>query len=177
MWTTVQQESFDSLKQVVSTAPVLKIVDPEKPFDLETDASGVAVGAVLNQEGRPIAFESKKLTPTQQRWPVHEQELYAIIHALKIWRHYLYGAQFKVYTDHHTLKYFCSQPDLRGRQGRWAELMQEFHMEILYRKGRDNVVADALSRIMYSMSFFSFRKLIASRNQGSTSRRRLCAES
>ena len=61
----MQQDSFDSLKQAVSTAPVLKIVDPEKPFELETDASGVAIGAVLNQEGRPIAFESKKLSPAQ----------------------------------------------------------------------------------------------------------------
>ena len=95
IWTPVQQDSFDSLKQAVSTARVLKIVDPEKPFELETDASGVAIGAVLNQEGRPIAFESKKLSPTQQNWPVHEQELYAIIHALKIWCHYLYGAHLK----------------------------------------------------------------------------------
>ena len=79
--------------------------------------------------------------------------MYAIIHALKTWRHYLYGAQFKVYTDHHTLKYFSNQRDLRGRQGRWAELMQEFHMEILYCKGRDNVIANALSRIMNTMSF------------------------
>ena len=108
----MQQDSFDSLKQAVSMALVLKIVDPEKPFELETDASGVAIGAVLNQEGRPVAFESKKLSPAQQNWPVHEQELYAFIHALKIWRHYLYGAQFKVYTDHHTLNYFCSEPDL-----------------------------------------------------------------
>lgn len=153
MWTSVQQESFETLKEAVSTAPILKIVDPERSFVLETDASGVAVGAVLSQDGRPIAFESKKLSLAQRNWPVHEQELYAIIHALKTWRHYLYGAQFKVYTDHHTLKYFSNQPDLRGRQGRWAELMQEFHMEILYRNGRDNVVADALSRIVNNMSF------------------------
>ena len=79
--------------------------------------------------------------------------MYAIIHALKSWRHYLYGAQFKVYTDHHTLKYFSNQFDLQGRQGTWAKLMQEFHMEILYRKGQDNVVADALSRTMNAMSF------------------------
>ena len=75
----------------------------------------MAIGAVLNQEGRPVAFESKKLSLVQQNWPVHEQELYAIIHALKIWHHYLYGARFKVYTNHHTLKYFYIQPDLRGR--------------------------------------------------------------
>ena len=79
--------------------------------------------------------------------------MYAIIHALKTWRHYIYGAQFKVYTDHHTLKYFSNQPNLQGRQGRWAELMQEFHMEILYHKGQDNVVTNALSRIMSTMSF------------------------
>ena len=134
IWTSLQQQSFEALKQAISTAPILKVVDLEKPFILETDASGVAVGAVLSQDGRPIAFESKKLSPTQRNWPVHEQEMYAIIHALKTWRYYLYGAQFKVYTDHHTLKYFSNQPDLQGRQGRWAELMQEFHMEILYRK-------------------------------------------
>ena len=100
------------MKQAVSTAPILKVVDLKKPFILETNASGVDIGAVLSQDGRPIAFESKKLSPTQRNWPVHEQEMYAIIHALKTWQHYLYGAQFKVYTDHHTLKYFSNQPHL-----------------------------------------------------------------
>ena len=79
----MQQQSFEALKQVVSTAPILKIVDLEKPFILKIDASRVAVGAVLSQDGRPIAFESKKLSPTQRNWPVHEQEMYAIKHALK----------------------------------------------------------------------------------------------
>ena len=108
----MQQQSFEALKQVVSIAPILKVVNLEKPFILEIDSSRVTVGAVLSQDGRPIAFKSKKLSPTQRNWPVHEQEMYAIIHALKTWRHYLYGAQFKVYTDHHTLKYFSNQPDL-----------------------------------------------------------------
>ena len=71
IWTLVQQDSFDSLKQVVSTAPILKILDPEKPFELEIDASGVAIGTMLNQDGRLVAIESKKLSPTQQNWPVH----------------------------------------------------------------------------------------------------------
>ena len=154
VWTSLQQQNFEAVKQAISTASILKEVKLEKPFILEIGASsGVAVGVVLSQDGQTIAFESKKLSPTQRNWPVHEQEMYAIIHALKTWRHYFYGARFKVYTDHHTLKYFSNQPDLRGRQGRWAELMQEFHMKILYRKGRDNVVADALSRIMNTMSF------------------------
>ena len=84
---------------------------------------------------------------------MYEQELYAIVHSLKFWRLYLYGVDFKVYTNHHTLKYFYNQPDFWGRQGWWAKMMQEFHMEILYKKGKDSIVVDALSRIMYHMSF------------------------
>ena len=129
------------------------MVDPQKSFFLKTDASGIAVGAVLLQEGRPVAFESKKLSPSQRNWPTHEKELYAVVHALKAWRHYLYGAEFYVDVDHDTLKYFCKQPDLSGGQARWAELMQEFNMMIRYRRGKENKVVDALSRIVHNMSF------------------------
>ena len=115
---------------------MLKIVDPQKPFFLETDASGIVVGPVLLQEGRPVAFESKKLSPSERNWPTHEKELYAIVHALKAWRHYLYGAEFYVDVDHDTLKYICKQPDLSGRQARWTELMQEFNMMFGTEEGR-----------------------------------------
>ena len=98
------------MKQAVLS--VLKIVDSEQPFVLEIDATSIAVGVVLSQDGRPIAFESKKLSPSQHNWLVFKQELYAIVHCLKIWQHYLYGVDFKVYVDHHTLKYFCTQPNL-----------------------------------------------------------------
>ena len=100
IWGKNQQESFSTLKRAVVTGPVLRIVDPQKPFFLETDASGIAVGAVLLQEGRPVAFESKKLSPSQRNWPTHEKELYVVVHALKAWRHYLYGAEFYVDVDH-----------------------------------------------------------------------------
>ena len=153
IWGKNQQESFSALKRAVVTGPVLRIVDPHKPFFLETDASGIAVGAVLLQEGRPVAFESKKLSPSQRNWPTHEKELYTVVHALKAWRYYLYGAEFYVDVDHDILKYFCKQPDLSGRQARWAELMQEFNMMIRYRRGKENKVADALSRIVHNMSF------------------------
>ena len=95
------------------TGPILRIVDPQKPFFLETDASGIAVEAVLLQEGRPVAFESKKLSLSQRNWPTHEKELYAVVHALKAWRHYLYGVEFYVHVNHDTLKYFCERESER----------------------------------------------------------------
>ncbi|MCO5558973.1 hypothetical protein L7F22_012564 [Adiantum nelumboides] len=114
----------------------------------ESHASGYALGAALYQDGRPVAFESKKLSDAEMRYPTYEKELYAIIHALKKWRHYLYGSKFIAWTDHYSLHYICDQDDLRGRKARWVELMQEFDFEIRYRKGSTNKVADALSRIL-----------------------------
>ena len=103
-------------------------------------------GVVLSQDGQLIVFESKKLSLAQRYWPIHEQKMYAFIHALKTWQHYLYGAQFKVYKDCHTLKHFSNQPNLQGRLGRWIELMQEFHMKILYHNDQDNVITHAFIR-------------------------------
>ncbi|MCO5557501.1 hypothetical protein L7F22_011066 [Adiantum nelumboides] len=99
-------------------------------------------------DGRPIAFESKKLSDAEMRYPTYEKELYTVVHALRKWRHYLYGSTFVAWTDHHSLCYICDQGDLRGRKTRWVELMQEFDFEIRYRKGSSNRVANALSRIL-----------------------------
>jgi hypothetical protein len=149
-WTASHQQAFITLKQAMQSAPVLALPDPTLPFVVHTDASGFAVGAVLMQDQgkglQPIAFLSKKMLPAETRYPVHEQELLAIIHALSSWRHYLYGAKFKVMTDHHSLRYFKTQPALSGRQSRWKDVIANFDFDIEYIKGESNPVADGLSR-------------------------------
>lgn len=150
-WEQEQDRAFNTLKSLLTEAPVLAIANPDYPFVLHTDSSGVAIGGVLMQdqgEGlRPIAYFSTKLNKAQKNYPVHEQELLALVHALKTWRHYLLGAHKSVaYTDHKALKYLQTQPNLNCRQARWLALLQEFDLYIDYLPGKSNVVADALSR-------------------------------
>ena len=149
-WGPEQQKAFNDIKQAMTVAPVLVLPDPKLPFVVHTDASGYAVGAVLQQDqGRglqPIAFLSKKMLDAETRYPVHEQELLAIIHALGTWRHYLSGNKFTVRTDHKSLKYFMTQPQLSGRQSRWKDIIANFDFDIEYVDGKSNVVADGLSR-------------------------------
>ncbi|MCO5586185.1 hypothetical protein L7F22_040124 [Adiantum nelumboides] len=147
VWNERLDESFRTLKSLVTTAPILHIVDPSKLFVVETDASDYANGAALYQDGCPVVFESKKLSDAEMRYPTYEKELYAVVHTLRKWRHYLYGSTFVAWTDHHSLCYVCDQGDLRARKARWVELMQEFDFEIRYKKGFSNRVVDALSRI------------------------------
>lgn len=150
-WRGQHQAAFDRLKRAIKEGPVLAIPDPNLPFLVHTDASGFAVGAVLSQKQtdghvRPVAFLSKKMLDAETRYPVHEQELLAIIHALKSWRHYLYGRKFTVYTDHHSLQHFKTQPMLSGRQSRWKDIIANFDFDIVYIQGKTNTVADGLSR-------------------------------
>ena len=111
------------------------VVDPCKPFVVEMDASASAVGAVLLQDGCPVAFESKKLNNAQCNYSAYENELYAIVHALKNWRHYLYGATFDVLFYQESIKWFMCQKDLKGCKVRWAKVLQEFDCNLKYRKG------------------------------------------
>ena len=90
---------MQKLKLAIATTPVLHIVDPNKPFVVESNASNFAVGAILSQEGQPVAFESKKLDHAQQNYSTYERELYATVHALKKWKHYLYGAKAMIVFD------------------------------------------------------------------------------
>jgi len=150
-WDQPQQEAFETLKRAVTTAPVLRIFDPDLITAVETDASGFAIGAVLfqtdgNGDSRPVAYTSRKLNPAERNYPTHEQELLAVVHALKTWRYYLDGSHFIVYTDHATLQHFPTQPNLTRRQARWMELLQEYDFDFRYKPGKDNVVPDALSR-------------------------------
>ena len=149
-WGDTQATAFQSLKDAMQRHPVLILPDPKLPFVVHTDASGFAVGAVLMQDQgkglQPIAYLSKKMQPAETRYPTHEQELLAIICALKSWRPYLYGAKFTVMTDHKSLHDFKTQPRLSGRQTRWKDVIAEYNFEIEYVEGKSNVVADGLSR-------------------------------
>ena len=138
------------IKDKLTSAPVLRAPNFELEFVVRTDASDFAIGQVLLQDDgqrmRPVAYESKKLSLAELNYSIHEKELLAIIYALKVWRIYLEGHHFKVITDHKSLCFFNTQPTLSRRQARWNELVQEYDFEIIYKPGKTNIVADALSK-------------------------------
>ncbi|WVZ70764.1 hypothetical protein U9M48_019406 [Paspalum notatum var. saurae] len=145
-WSPNCEEAFQSLKRSLTTAPVLAQPDVMKPFDVYCDASRNGLGCVLMQEGRVVAYASRQLRKHEANYPTHDLELAAVVHALKIWKHYLLGNTCHIYTDHKSLKYTLTQPELNMRQRRWLELIKDYDMEIHYHPGKANVVADALSR-------------------------------
>src|ERR1700680_1182957 len=149
-WTDEQEQAFHTLKVAVSTAPVLIVPDPKLAYTVLTDASGYAIGAALCQDHgnglQPCAYLSRKMNEHEKNYPVHEQELLAIVHALREWRHYFLGNRFTEITDHRSLQYLATQDKLSARQTRWREFLQQFDFEIKYRPGKENDVADGLSR-------------------------------
>eukprot|EP00253_Pinus_taeda_P006753 PITA_06753 len=145
-WTPNCQKSFEQLKQLLTTAPILRIADPDKDYVVCTDASKEGVGGVLMQEGKVVTYESRKLKEHEQKYSAYDLELTAVIHALKMWRHYLVGRKFLLLTDHHSLTNYFSQPTLNARQARWADFLSGFDFEIKHLQGKENRVADALSR-------------------------------
>ncbi|CAH9101779.1 unnamed protein product [Cuscuta epithymum] len=145
-WTDRCEKSFQELKNRLTSAPVLALPEGKEGFVIYTDASKMGLGAVLMQNERVIAYASRQLKEYEANYPTHDLELAAVIHALKIWRHYLYGVQCKIFTDHKSLKYIFTQKDLNMRQRRWLELVKDYDCEILYHPGKANKVADALSR-------------------------------
>ncbi|WVZ94919.1 LOW QUALITY PROTEIN: hypothetical protein U9M48_040746 [Paspalum notatum var. saurae] len=145
-WTSACQKAFEELKKRLTTAPVLTFPDMHKPFSVYCDASRLGLGCVLMQEGKVIAYASRQLRDHEKNYPTHDLELAAVVHALKVWRHYLFGQKCDIYTDHKSLKYIFTQTELNMRQRRWLELIKDYDLEIHYHPGKANVVADALSR-------------------------------
>jgi hypothetical protein len=145
-WTGECQESFDQLRSKLMAAPVLIMPDLQKNFDIYCDASRQGLGCVLMQEGHVIAYACRQLRKHELNYPTHDLELAAVVHALKIWRHYIMGTKCRIYTDHKSLKYIFTQKDLNLRQRRWLELIKDYDLEIHYHLGKANLVADALSR-------------------------------
>lgn len=146
-WSEEAQLAFDHLKDALSTAPVLALPDFTTPFTLETDASGVGMGAVLSQKGHPIAFFSKPFTPKLLRSSTYMRELCAITTAVRKWRQYLLGCHFTIITDHRSLKELLTQVIQTPEQHMYMARLMGYDYDIQYRSGSHNQAADALSRM------------------------------
>ena len=144
-WNEKHKEAFEKLKKRLCEAPILSLPEGVDDFAVYSDASGVGLGCVLTQRGKVIAYASRQLKEHEKNYPTHDLELAAVVFALKIWRHYLYGTKCKLFTDHKSLQYLFNQKELNMRQRRWLELLKDYGCEILYHPGKANVVADALS--------------------------------
>ena len=130
----------------MTTAPVLALPLGKDSYVVYSDASRQGLGCVLMQDGRVIACASHQLKKHEQNYPTHDLELAAVVFALKIWRHYLYGVPCQIFTDHKSLQYIFTQKDLNLRQCQWLELIKDYDYTIEYHTGKANVVDDALSR-------------------------------
>ncbi|KAL2246141.1 UNVERIFIED_CONTAM: Transposon Ty3-G Gag-Pol polyprotein [Sesamum indicum] len=145
-WTEQCQQSFDELKKRLTSNPILVLPSGSGGYIVYTDVSKQGLGCVLMQNGKVIAYASCQLRNHELNYPTHDLELAAIVHALKIWRHYLYGEKFQILADHKSLKYILTQNELNLRQRRWIELLKDYDCTIDFHPRKANVVTDALSR-------------------------------
>nr|GEW18217.1 putative reverse transcriptase domain-containing protein [Tanacetum cinerariifolium] len=145
-WGDKQEAAFQLLKQKLCSAPILALPEGSKDFIVYCDASIKGLGAVLMQREKVIAYASHQLKIHEENYTTHDLELGAVVFALKIWRHYLYGTKCTVFTDHKSLQHILDQKELNMRQRQWLELLSDYNCEIRYLPGKANVVVDALSR-------------------------------
>jgi hypothetical protein len=141
------------LKEKISLAPVLALMNLRQPFEIQTDAIHYAMGTVLLQYGKPICFHSETFNSAMINYPTYDKELYALVQSVKKWKHYLLGKETIIHTDHQPLQYSQSQSKLQqARHFRWMGFLQQFHLVIKYKKGVFNKVVDMLSRPIVSAS-------------------------
>ncbi|GJX76791.1 putative reverse transcriptase domain-containing protein [Tanacetum coccineum] len=145
-WGDKQEAAFQLLKQKLCSAPILALPEGSEDFIAYCDASKKGLGVVLMQREKVISYASRQLKIHEKNYTTHDLELGAVVFALKIWRHYLYGTKCTVFTDHKSLQHILNQKELNMRQRRWLELLSDYDCEIRYHPGKANVVADALSR-------------------------------
>ncbi|KAJ9544880.1 LOW QUALITY PROTEIN: hypothetical protein OSB04_024587 [Centaurea solstitialis] len=146
IWGEKQEEAFQLLKHKLCNAPILALPEGTDNFVVYCDASHQGLGCVLMQNEKVIAYASRQLKVHEKSYTTHDLELGAVVFALKIWRHYLYGTKCTIFTDHKSLQDILDQKMLNMRQRRWVELLSDYDCEIKYPPGKANVVADALSR-------------------------------
>ncbi|XP_038974748.1 uncharacterized protein LOC108510824 [Phoenix dactylifera] len=158
-WDEAQEKAFNTLKEKLSSAPLLLLPDFSKTFEIECDASGIGIGAVVIQDKRPLAYFSEKLSGAALNYSTYDQELYALVRALETWQHYLWSKEFVIHTDHESLKHLKSQGKLNRRHARWVEFIEMFPYVVQYKQGKNNIVADALSRRYILLSTLSAKFL------------------
>jgi hypothetical protein len=117
-WGRAQEESFSTLKDKLTHTPLLQLPNFGKTFELECDASGVGIGGVLIQDGKPVAYFSEKLHGPVLNYSTYDKELYALVRSLETWSHYLWPNEFVIHSDHESLKYLCSQNNLNRRHAK-----------------------------------------------------------
>nr|GEW43180.1 reverse transcriptase domain-containing protein [Tanacetum cinerariifolium] len=144
IWGEEQESAFQLLKQKLCEAPILALPKGNNDFVIYCDASLQGLGAILMQREKVIAYPSQQLKPHEENYTTHDLELGAVVFALKIWRHYLYGTKCTVFTDHKSLQHILSQKELNMRQRRWLELLEDYECEICYNPGKENIMVDAL---------------------------------
>ena len=159
IWDSDCEKGFQELKRRLTSAPILILPNPVESFVVYCDASLLGLGGVLMQNQQVVAYASRQLKVHERNYPTHDLELAAVVFVLKLWRHYLYGSRFEVYSDHKSLKYLFDQKELNMRQRRWLEFLKDYDFGLNYHPGKANVVADALSRKSLHMSMMMVREL------------------
>ncbi|GJV73058.1 putative reverse transcriptase domain-containing protein [Tanacetum coccineum] len=144
-WGEKEEKAFQLIKQKMCSAPILALPEGSEDFVVYCDASHKGLGAVLMQREKVIAYASRQLKVHEKNYTTHDLELGWVVLALKIWRHYLYGTRYIVFTDHKSLQHILDQKELNMRQHRWLELLSDYDCDIRYHLRKANVVADALS--------------------------------
>ena len=145
-WTPEAEEAFVQLKKAMTEAPLLALPDFSQDFVIETDASGNGIGAVLMQQGHPIAYISKALSIKHQALSAYDKEMFAILFAVRKWHYFLVGRHFIIRTDHQPLKYLLEQRVTTPSQHIWLGQLMSYDFDIVYKKRSENRAADALSR-------------------------------
>jgi hypothetical protein len=154
-WSTAATRAFGEVKKKMTEAPVMRLPDFTKLFEVECDASGLGIGGVLSQERHPIAYFSEKLNDAKLRYSTYDKEFYAVVQALRHWSHYLLPKEFVIYSDHDALRHLNSQKKLNFRHASWVEYLQRYNFALKHKAGIENKAADALSRRVTLLSMMS----------------------